>query len=82
MPCRKCPRLLAFSHAAFSHAISALALTLALSGIASVAHAQGGCVNGGSGGCTTAPEIAPGELTQATALLAGTGLWLRYRRGR
>ncbi len=49
--------------------------------IASAAHAQGGCVNGGSGGCTV-PEIAPGTVTQATALLTGVALWLRTRRRR
>jgi hypothetical protein len=58
------------------------ALFVCVAGIASVAHAQGGCVNGGSGGCTTAPEIAPGVLAQATTLLAGAGLWLRSRRRR
>jgi hypothetical protein len=59
-----------------------VALLICVAGIASAAHAQGGCVNGGSGGCTSVPEIAPGIATQAAALLTGAGLWLRSRRGR
>jgi hypothetical protein len=57
----------------------AFALFVCIAAVASSAHAQGGCLNGGSGGCSV-PEINPGTLTQALTLLAGTGLWLRSRR--
>ncbi len=87
MPCRKCPRPAVFAHAVFTHAVfahavSALALTLILAGIAPAAHAQGGCLTGGSGGCTTVPEINAGTLTQTASLLTGVGLWLHSRRKR
>jgi hypothetical protein len=44
------------------------------------AHAQGGCVNGGSGGCSaSAPEVDPSLATGALTLLTGTVLLLRSR---
>jgi hypothetical protein len=45
------------------------------------AQAQGGCVNGGSGGCTpSVPEMAPGLLNGGIALLGGVVLVVRGRR--
>jgi Cu/Ag efflux pump CusA len=45
------------------------------------ARAQGGCVNGGSGGCTSSvPEMEPGLANGGVALLGGIVLVLRGRR--
>ncbi len=61
-------------------ATCALALLLALH---QPAHAQGGCLNGGSGGCSpavSAPEVDPSLATGALTLLSGAVLLLRARR--
>jgi MYXO-CTERM domain-containing protein len=45
------------------------------------ARAQGGCVTGGSGGCTSsAPEMDPGMVSGGLALLGGVMLVVRGRR--
>jgi hypothetical protein len=58
--------------------ICALALLFTLH---APAHAQGGCVTGGSGGCSASvPEVDPSLATGALTLLTGTVLLLRARR--
>ncbi len=57
---------------------AALVLPL-LFALHSPAHAQGGCVNGGSGGCVV-PEIEPGLANGGLALLGGLVLVVRARR--
>jgi MYXO-CTERM domain-containing protein len=44
------------------------------------ARAQGGCVQGGNSGCSTAPEIDPGLADGGLALLGGAVLVLRGRK--
>jgi hypothetical protein len=59
-------------------ATCALLLLLALH---TPAQAQGGCLNGGSGGCTSSvPEVDPSLATGAFTLLTCTVLLLRSRR--
>lgn len=43
-------------------------------------HAQGGCLNGGSGGCTSVPEIDPSLGGGGLALVAGAAVVVRARR--
>jgi len=59
----------------------ALAAALLLAVLPGRAHAQGGCLTGGSGGCPTAPEVDPSLAGSGLALLGGVVLVLRARRG-
>jgi hypothetical protein len=44
-------------------------------------HAQGGCVNGGAGGCTTSvPEVDPSPASGGLALASGAVMVVRGRR--
>jgi hypothetical protein len=57
-------------------AVLALALTVPTQG-----HAQGGCVQGGSGGCTSSvPEMDPSLGSGGLALVAGAVMVVRGRR--
>jgi hypothetical protein len=58
-------------------ALVVLALVLAFP---TQGHAQGGCVNGGSGGCTSVPEVDPSLASGGLALVAGAAMVVRGRR--
>jgi hypothetical protein len=48
--------------------------------VSNYAHAQSGCVNGGTGACQTVPEIDPSLAGTGIALLGGAVLLIRARR--
>jgi hypothetical protein len=58
----------------------ALAAAFLLAVLPGHARAQGGCVQGAGGGCSTAPEIDPGLANGGLVLLGGAVLVLRDRR--
>ncbi len=58
----------------------ALAAALLLAVLSGRAHAQGGCLTGGSGGCPTAPEMDPSLATGGLALLGGVVLVVKAQR--
>jgi hypothetical protein len=65
----------------FSLIRTALTLLAVVLAFPTQGHAQGGCVNGGTGGCTTSvPEIDPALVSGGLALLAGTVMIVRRRR--